>query len=31
MYRIPDFKIEPKFWVTNYKSFAVEAIFTGTQ
>jgi steroid delta-isomerase-like uncharacterized protein len=28
---IPDFKIEPKSWITNYKSFAVEAIFTGTQ
>ena len=26
-----DFKIEPKSWVSNDKSFAVELIFTGTQ
>jgi steroid delta-isomerase-like uncharacterized protein len=26
-----DFKVEPKSWVTNYKSFALEVIFTGTQ
>jgi steroid delta-isomerase-like uncharacterized protein len=28
---IPDFKVEPKSWVTNDKSFAVESIFSGTQ
>ena len=28
---IPDFKVEPKSWISNDKSFAVEAIFTGTQ
>ncbi len=27
----PDFKIEPKSWVTNDRSFAVELMFTGTQ
>lgn len=26
-----DFKVEPKSWVTNDKSFALEVIFTGTQ
>jgi steroid delta-isomerase-like uncharacterized protein len=26
-----DFKVEPKSWVTNDRSFAVEVIFTGTQ
>jgi steroid delta-isomerase-like uncharacterized protein len=26
-----DFKVEPKSWVTNDKSFALELIFTGTQ
>ena len=28
---IPDFKIEPKSWVTNDRSFAAEVILTGTQ
>jgi steroid delta-isomerase-like uncharacterized protein len=28
---IPDFKVEPKSWISNDKWFAVEAIFTGTQ
>jgi steroid delta-isomerase-like uncharacterized protein len=28
---VPDFKIEPKSWVTNDKSFALEMVFTGTQ
>jgi steroid delta-isomerase-like uncharacterized protein len=28
---IPNFKVEPKSWVTNDKSFALEAIFAGTQ
>ena len=28
---VPDFKIEPKSWVTNNKSFALEMVFTGTQ
>jgi steroid delta-isomerase-like uncharacterized protein len=28
---IPNFKIEPKSWVTSDKSFALEAIFTGMQ
>jgi steroid delta-isomerase-like uncharacterized protein len=27
----PDFKIELKSWITTDKSFALEAIFTGTQ
>jgi steroid delta-isomerase-like uncharacterized protein len=26
-----DFKVEPKSWVTNDRSFALEVIFTGTQ
>ncbi len=26
-----DFKVEPKSWVTNERSFALEVIFTGTQ
>jgi steroid delta-isomerase-like uncharacterized protein len=26
-----DFKVEPKSWITNDKSFALEVIFTGTQ
>ena len=26
-----DFKVEPKSWVANDKSFALEVIFTGTQ
>jgi ketosteroid isomerase-like protein len=25
---IPNFKVEPKSWVINYKSFAVEGIFS---
>jgi steroid delta-isomerase-like uncharacterized protein len=28
---VPDFKVEPKSWVTSDKSFAVEVILTGTQ
>jgi steroid delta-isomerase-like uncharacterized protein len=28
---VPDFKIEPKSWVTSDKSFALEMVFTGTQ
>lgn len=28
---VPDFKIEPKSWVTNDRSFAVEVMLTGTQ
>jgi steroid delta-isomerase-like uncharacterized protein len=28
---IPDFKKEPKSWVTNDRSFAIEVVFTGTQ
>ena len=28
---IPDFNVEPKSWISNDKSFALEAIFTGTQ
>jgi steroid delta-isomerase-like uncharacterized protein len=27
----PDFKVEPKSWITNDRSFAVELIYTGTQ
>ena len=27
----PDFKLEPKSWVTSDKSFALEMVFTGTQ
>jgi steroid delta-isomerase-like uncharacterized protein len=27
----PDFKIEPKSWVTSDRSFAIEVIYTGTQ
>ena len=26
-----DFKVEPKSWITNDRSFALEVIFTGTQ
>ena len=28
---VPDFKIEPKSWVTSDRSFALEMVFTGTQ
>jgi steroid delta-isomerase-like uncharacterized protein len=28
---VPDFKIEPKSWLTDDRSFAVELVFTGTQ
>jgi steroid delta-isomerase-like uncharacterized protein len=27
----PDFKLEPKAWVTDDKSFAVEIVYSGTQ
>ena len=27
----PDFKLEPKAWVTNDKSFAIEMVYSGTQ
>lgn len=28
---IPDFKVEPKSWVANGRSFALEVMLTGTQ
>jgi steroid delta-isomerase-like uncharacterized protein len=27
----PDFKLEPKSWVTDDKSFAIEMVYSGTQ
>ena len=27
----PDFKLEPKAWVTDDKSFAIEMVYSGTQ
>ena len=27
----PDFKLEPKAWVTDDKSFAMEIVYSGTQ
>src|SRR5215218_4022836 len=27
----PDFKLEPKAWVTDDKSFAIEVVYSGTQ
>ena len=27
----PDFKLEPKTWVTDDKSFAMEVLYSGTQ
>jgi steroid delta-isomerase-like uncharacterized protein len=28
---VPDFKLEPKSWVTDDKSFAIEMVYSGTQ
>jgi steroid delta-isomerase-like uncharacterized protein len=28
---VPDFKMEPKSWVTSDRSFALEMVFSGTQ
>ena len=29
--QLPDFKLEPKAWVTDDKSFAIEMVYSGTQ